>query len=651
MAETSNSLETPDNRASEIVLTVVTFAALVFSVAAEKLGRPEWSMPFNLLSYAAGGYTTVRASLPKLRHLELDVNILMVLAAIGAAIVDQWHEGMVLLFLFTLSDTLQHYAMDRSRRAIRSLLKMRPSEARVLRDGAEVTVTAKDLRPGDHMIVRPGEMLAADGAIHHGESDLNESSITGESKPIDKGPGATVFAGSLNGAGSLEVVVTRAAEDTTLAKIVQMVESAQSQKSRTQRLLDDVENYYAWSVIAGTSLLILVPWLLLGAPFVESFYKGMVLLVVASPCALVISTPATVLSAIACGARNGLLFKGGVHLENLADVRVVAFDKTGTLTHGVLRVTDLFAPGAASDPAREIELLRIAATIEQRSEHAIARAIVQAAEERGLTLPPMTKFVTMAGRGAHGTVNGLLVWIGGERMFAEHGETVPMALQHEQARLEAEGKTVLIVHRELSREEGVGVHEADGGWLGLIAVADTVRDGVGEVMAALKKRGIQRTVMLTGDNRYVAAMVAKESGVDEFHAELLPEEKVTLLHRLQKDIGPVLMVGDGVNDAPALAHASVGLAMGGAGSDVALESADAVLMSDDLKKIPFAVHLSRRTVRVVQANLAFSLAVIVMLVASIFLFQLKMPFGVVGHEGSTLLVALNGLRLLNTRAE
>lgn len=644
MGEAAERKEAGESRLLEVLLTATVFVCLLLSLGLEYAGLAAWTLTFNLLAYAAGGYATIKSSLPKLRHLELDVNLLMVLAAIGAALLDQWHEGMILLFLFTLSDTLQDFAMDRSRRAIQSLLKLRPTEAQILRDGVEVTVPAAALRPGDHMIVRPGEMLAADGVIHAGESDLNESSITGESKPIEKAPGAQVFAGSLNGAGRLDIQVTRAAEDTTLARIVQLVESAQAQKSRTQRLLDDVENYYAWAVIVGTCLLVLVPWLLLGQPFSDAFYRGMVLLVVASPCALVISTPATVLSAIACGARHGLLLKGGVHLENLADVTVVAFDKTGTLTYGDQRVTDL-VPGVGVDAQ---ELLRVAASLEQGSEHAIARAILAEAEARGLALYPSSKFVNLTGRGANATVNGLLVWIGGKRMFAEHGETIPEGLLAEMARLEGEGKTVLIVHREISRSEGVGQHEEAGGWLGLIAVSDVVREGAAAMTARLKQLGISRTVILTGDNRKVAENVARTCGVDEFHAELLPEEKVALLHRLEKQYGPVMMVGDGVNDAPALAHATVGLAMGGAGSDVALESADAVLMGDELAKIPFALKLSRRTVRVVKFNLGFAFAVIVFLVASIFLFQLQMPFGVVGHEGSTLLVALNGLRLLGT---
>lgn len=648
MPESEKSNAGEENRTLEVVLTATTLVCLIASMALGYSDHAAWSMPFNLLAYAAGGYATLQASLPKLRHLELDVNLLMVLAAIGAATLGQWHEGMILLFLFTLSDTLQGFAMDRSRRAIQKLLKLRPTSAQVLRDGVEVTVPAGELRAGDHMIVRPGEMLAADGLIHAGESDLNEASITGESKPVEKGPGVQVFAGSLNGAGRLDIRVTRAAEDTTLARIVQLVETAQVQKSRTQRLLDGVENYYAWSVIAGTTLLILIPWILQGTPFSEAFYRGMVLLVVASPCALVISTPATMLSAIACGARHGLLIKGGVHLENLADVRVVAFDKTGTLTYGDQRVTDIVPGPGGAEGFDANELLRVAASLEQGSEHAIARAILAAAEARSLPLYPSSKFINLTGRGANATVNDFLVWIGGKRMFAEHGELVPVEMSQEMARLEGEGKTVLMVHRELSRAQGVGLHEQTGGWLGLIAVSDVVREGAAEVMARLKSLGIERTVVLTGDNQRVAENVATACGVDEVHAELLPEEKVGLLHSLEKKYGPVMMVGDGVNDAPALAHATVGLAMGGAGSDVALESADAVLMSDELAKIPFALKLSRRTVRVVKFNLAFALAVIVFLVASIFLFQLKMPFGVVGHEGSTLLVALNGLRLLST---
>jgi len=635
----------------EALLTLVTLLALMGSLACAYMGWHTWELPLNLLAYAAGGWSGVKSALPKLMKRELDVNVLMIVAAVGAAIVGEWHEGAILLFLFSLSNSLQDYAMARSRRAIDSLLKMRPSEAMLITAEGTRLTPIEALRPGDLIRVMPGEMLAADGVIRSGESDLNEASITGESRPVDKGAGAAVYAGSMNGAGSLEVEVTKAAQDSTLARIVELVESAQAQKSRTQRLLDDVESYYAWAVIVGSTLLILTPWLLLGQDFASSFYRGMVLLVVASPCALVISTPASILSAIACGARHGVLFKGGVHLENLAEVRVVAFDKTGTLTHGKLRLTAV-VPGQELPPGfGEDEVLAVAASLESHSEHPIARAIVDGAAARGLTLPPVSHFGNLTGRGAHATVDGYLVWIGGARLFEEHGEEVPPYLLAEKTRLEAEGNTVLIIHREVSRSEGVGEHESDGGWLGLVAVADTVREGVQELMAGLRRHGIVKTVILTGDNRLVAEKVARECGVDEVHAELLPEEKVAMLHRLGEEVGPVLMLGDGVNDAPALAHAAVGMAMGAVGSDVALESADAVLMGDDLRKIPFALKLSRRANLIVRYNLAFSLAVIAVLVASTFLFQLKLPFGVVGHEGSTLLVAANGLRLLRTRED
>jgi Cd2+/Zn2+-exporting ATPase len=638
-------------RRLELALTLITLCAILASLSAERLEMLRLSRFFDVISYLAGGWAGFRAAIPRLREGQLDINVLMILAAIGAALLDQWHEGAILLFLFSLSNTLQDYAMERSRRAIGSLLKLRPTEATLITPEGERRVPIEQIKIGDHVMVRPGEMLAVDGIIRYGESDLNEASITGESKPVDKGVGDTVFAGSMNGTGSLDVEVTRRPEDSTLAKIVHMVESAQSEKSRTQRLLDGIEGYYAWTVIVGSALLIVIPWAFFGYSFDYTFYRGMVLLVVASPCALIISTPASILSAIACGARHGVLFKGGVHLENMAEIRVIAFDKTGTLTHGELRLTDVVLGEQLTDGFTEDDLLAAAASLESRSEHPIAKAIVQGALERGLTLPPNSKFVNMPGRGAHAVVGGFLLWIGGERLFQEHGETIPDFLQREKARLEAEGKTVLLLHREISRSEGVGVHEAAGGWLGLVAVADTVREGVKEITAALKRHGIERTVILTGDNPAVAAKVAAECGVDEYHAGLLPDEKVALLHRLRKDYGPVMMVGDGVNDAPALAHASVGLAMGAAGSDVALESADAVLMGDDLHKIPFAIKLSHRAVRIVRYNLAFSLAVIALLVASVFLFNLKMPFGVIGHEGSTLIVAANGLRLLATRED
>lgn len=633
-------------RLVELICTGVCLASILLSLLAEKGGAPAIAvLALDILAYASGGYFGLLASLAALRARTLNVDFLMILAAVGAAVIDQWHEGATLLFLFSLSNTLQDYAMERSRRAIDGLLKLRPTEASVLREGVEQRIPVEELAIGDRVVVRPGEMLPSDGVIRQGNSDLNEASITGESKPADKGPGDKVFGGTLNGAGSLEFEVTVNPEDSTLARIVDLVESAQAQKSRTQRFLDDVEGYYAWTIVGGAMLLILIPWLALGQEFSPVFYRAMVFLVVASPCALVISTPASVLSAIAAGARQGVLFKGGLHLENLAEVTVAAFDKTGTLTTGKLSLTDVVS---GSSGFSEDQVLAYAAALESRSEHPIAKAILRGAAERGITPLPVRDFVNMPGRGAHGIVENFLVWIGGERMYQEHGESIAPALAAEKRRLEAEGKTVLVLHRELGRKNGVGEHENEGGWLGAVAVSDTVRRGLPEIMARLRRGGITHTAMLTGDNATVAANVASQAGVDAYYADLLPEEKVSLLHRLARDHGPVMMIGDGVNDAPALAHATVGVAMGAAGTDVALESADVVLMGDDLDKIPFALHLSRRTVRIVRYNVAFALAVVAFLVAAVFLFDLPLPLGVLGHEGSTIIVVANGLRLLTT---
>jgi len=637
-------------RLLELACTALTLIFLISSLTVERFKGPwEVILVFNIAAYIAGGWYGVRVATQGLRRGKLDVNFLMIIAAVGAASVDQWHEGATLLFLFSLSNTLQDYAMGRSRRAIDSLLKLRPSEASVLRNGVEERVPVEQVAVGDVVIVRPGGMVPTDGTVRSGQSDLNEASITGESKPVDKGVGDPVYAGTLNGAGSLEVTTTRTSEESTLARIVKLVESAQGQKARTQRFLDDVEGYYAWTVIIGVALFILMPWLFFKYPFEPTFYRAMVLLVVASPCALVISTPASILSAIASGARNGILFKGGIHLENLGEIQVVAFDKTGTLTHGSLQLTDLVPGHDHSESFSSDDLLAWAAALESRSEHAIAKAIVGAAEEKTLQLPQVGKFTSLPGRGAQATIEGFLVWIGGERLFQEHGEKIPPFLQDEKTRLEQEGKTVLIIHRELGRVGNIGHHEEEGGWLGLIAVADAIRDEAAGAVRALKQHGVKRTVMLTGDNPSVAETVAKQTGVDEFYAALLPEEKVNILHRLHKDVGPVLMVGDGVNDAPALANAAVGMAMGGAGTDVTLESADVVLMGDDLNKIGFALYLSKRANRIVRVNVAFALAVIAFLVAGVFLFQLHLPMGVVGHEGSTLVVVANGLRLLGVR--
>ena len=530
-------------------------------------------------------------------------------------------------------------------------MKRRPRHAVVLRNGTEEPVLLEDLRVRDLILVRPGEMVATDGVIRQGQSEMDESSITGESKAVDKSAGDLAYAGAINGTGAVEVEVTRLAADSTLARIVKMVESADTHKARSQRFLERAEGIYAWAILGLVFLLIVVPWLLFGRDFVSTFYQAMIVLVVASPCALVISTPAAILSAIANGARNGVLFKGGAYLESMADVKIVVFDKTGTLTTGKPGVSDLVLARDAPAGFDENALLAIAAALESRSEHPLATEIVRAARSRALDLPEMSDFVALPGRGIHARVGGHIVWIGSDRLYREHGEPMPDDLVAAKARLEGEGRSALILHREIERRDGQGVHEPTGGWLGMIGVMDTVRVNAAECISSLRALGIARTVMLTGDNVEVARTVAAQVGIDEYHAGLLPEEKVQILEDLKARYGAVLMVGDGVNDAPALAHASVGMAMGAAGSDLALETAHCVLMGDDLRKIAYALALSRRALRTVTANLAFSAAVILLLIGSTFLLSIPLPLGILGHEGSTVIVCLNGLRLLRSTRE
>ena len=616
----------------EVAFTVINAAAGLTAFVGAGLGwDPMLVLALYVVSYAAGGWFGLVASVEALKEKTLNVDLLMILAALGAAVIGQPAEGAMLLFLFSLSNTLQTYAMDRSRKAIEKLLDLRPAQATVRRGSRLVTLPIEQLTLGDVVLVRPGERFPIDGEVIAGTSDVNQATITGESMPVHKQVSDPVFAGTVNGNGSLEIRVSRLAKDTTLARIVKMVEEAQSTKANTQRMLDSFEERYAIFVLAAAVLLIFVPWLVLGQEFQPTFYRAMTWLVVASPCALVISTPASILSAIANGARHGVLFKGGVHLEKTATLKVLAFDKTGTLTTGAPTLTALHTFGRIDGD----ELLRLVASLESRSEHPLARAIVQAAHARTLSLPPSTNFRAIPGQGVEGMVEAHTLWIGNERMFEERGVALPAEMSHMAGILHGEGHTAMYVYSASTRD-----------FLGLLAVADTLREDAVDMIKALKAAGIERVVMLTGDNPQVAARIAERAGVDEFHAGLLPQDKVTVLQSLQRKYGPVAMVGDGVNDAPSLATADIGIAMGGAGTDVAIETADVVLMSDDLHKIPYAIGLARQARRVVWQNLTFAMAVIVVLIASAFGAQLPLPLGVVGHEGSTVLVVLNGLRLL-----
>ena len=632
------------------ILSAATLVFMIAGLVATNLhSGPTIAATLYTLAYLAGGYFGVQAGWQSLRHWTIDVDALMVLAAIGAAAVGSPFEGAMLLFLFSLSNVLQDFAIDRTRRAIDSLIKLRPSQALCRRGANTCLLPIEDLVVGDLVIVRPGESIPLDSVVVEGQSSLDESMLTGESMPVSKKPGQNVFAGTINQTGGLEIRVSKLSKDSTLAKLIAMVEEAQTEKAQAQRFLDRAEQYYAVGVVSLTLGLIFIPWLGWHQSFHDAFYRAMTVMVVASPCALIISTPASILSAIGGAARRGVLFKGGAHLERMASIQVIALDKTGTLTQGQPQVTDVVYSSANSKETsgsnepfdlRKSELLRLAAAVEAKSEHPLARAIVKAATSRAITIPPCASFRSVSGKGASGVVEGRRIALGSAGYFQSLGLPMEEWMTVSGPLLD-QGKTCVFV-AEVDQDD---LHPKV---LGVIAVADVLRPGAAELVAALKRNGIKRVVMLTGDHQRVAQAIGREAGVDEVMAELLPDQKVQAVRRL-KEIGPVAMVGDGVNDAPALASADIGIAMGAAGTDVAMETADVVLMSDNLNNILYALAIARQARRVVLQNLAFALTVIVALVATALGLHLPLPIGVVGHEGSTVLVCLNGLRLLAFR--
>ncbi|NOX64096.1 MAG: cadmium-translocating P-type ATPase [Chloroflexi bacterium] len=619
-----------------LIYAGLTLAFLLLGLLFEKWASipaaPWMHLVFFGLAYVIGGYEAAQEALRDLRHGKLNVDLLMLLAALGAAALGQWAEGAILLFLFSLSGALEEFALDRTHSAIEALTKLRPTEATVRRGHIEERVPVEAVKPGDIVVVRPGEQVAVDGVVVSGETSINQAAITGESMPVFKKVGDEVFAGTINQDGAIDVRATRPAQDSTLARIIELVAEAQSERAPTQRLIDRFAHPYAVAVLSTVALIIVVGTWVLGFPFDDVFYRAMTLLVVASPCALVISTPASILSAIAAGARNGILFKGGAHLENAATVDTIAFDKTGTLTYGEPEVTDVLVFNGYSEDA----LLRLTASAERRSEHPIARAIVREAERRNLTLSEPEKFVAVPGQGVKAVVEGRELIIGNETIHRNHNGRSAETIPNEVRALQAQGKTVVMVYNQ-------------GHLVGAVAVADRLRENAADTVAALRRLGVKHIVMLTGDHRQVAEEIARSVNIDQVHAELLPADKVAVIKRYQEQGARVAMVGDGVNDAPALALATVGIAMGAAGTDVALETADVVLMADDLCKLPLAMRLARRSRRIIAQNMAFALGVMALLVIATFTIGISLPLGVIGHEGSTLVVVFNGLRLLKTK--
>jgi len=635
--------------APDLLLSFSAGAALLAGFVLQRLGTPTLAwLPFYLVAYVAGGWHAtdhaVRAALKR----RFDIDILMVTAALGAATLGAWAEGALLLFLFSLGHALERLAMDRARNAIRALADLTPSVARVVRSGSEVEVPVAELTIGEHVIVRPGERIPADGEVVAGASMVDQAPITGESMPVLKETGQEVFAGTINGAGALELVTTKAPEDTTLARVVKAVESAQSAKAPSHRFTDRFQRILTPVILLTTALVIAVPPLF-GVEFSTSFMRAMTLLVAASPCALALATPSAVLSGIARAARSGVLIKGGAHLENAGTAQVVVFDKTGTLTSGTPSVTDV----VVSERTDEGHLLALAAAVESRSAHPLASAVLthfNAASARGHADPvsnvgPVHDFEEIVGHGTSATVGGVRVMVGNRKLMQKEGAPLPTGLEAAAQQLEADGKSVMFVATTQGRDAGGAQLEVDG----LIAVRDQPRPEAAAAIAALKGLGVAHVVMLSGDNRRVAEALGRELGIDEVRAELLPEQKAQAVHALREAHGNVVMVGDGINDAPALAAADVGVAMGGAGSDVALETADIALMADDLSRLPYAIALSRASRRMIVQNLVISLAVIALLVPSSLAGLATIGVAVVLHESSTLVVVLNALRLLSYR--
>lgn len=583
-----------------------------------------------LAAYYFGGWDASRHAWHALRERHFDTDLLMVVAAIGAAILGDFAEGALLLFLFSLGHALEQRALGRARAAVRALAELAPKTALVRRNGAETEVPVEQLHLQDVVLIRPGVRVPVDGVILSGRSGVDQSPVTGESVPVDKTPGDQVFAGSINGEGALEAQVTRLAKDSTLARVMKMVEEAQTQKSPTQQLTEKFERWFVPGVLIADVLLIILPPLF-GVPFQESFLRAMTLLVAASPCALALGTPAAVLAGVAQAARNGVLVKGGAHLENLGRLNAIAFDKTGTLTHGQPEVIEVIA-----FEGDESQILGLAAALESRSAHPLAQAVIRAAQSRGLSLPDVGEVESLTGRGLRTTFEDQAVLIGNLAFIEQAGVDMSASQRKQLEDLQDAGKTAIILARG-SRLCGV------------LALADTLRPDAVETIAALKQIGVGETILLTGDNSRVAAGIARQAGVADFRAGLMPEDKANAMRDLVQTYGQVAMVGDGVNDAPALANASVGIAMGGAGTDVALETADVALMGNQLSKLPFAIGLGRASRAIIGQNLVIALGVIAVLVVASLAGWAAIGVAIVIHEGSTLAVVANALRLLGYR--
>ena len=590
---------------------------------------------FPIIGFGAaiviGGYTLFMKGLKNLSRLKFDMNTLMTIAIIGAALIGEWGEGATVVILFAISEALERYSMDKARQSIESLMDIAPKEAFIRRGNEEMVVPVEDIVVGDIMIVKPGQKLAMDGMVVKGTSTLNQAAITGESVPVTKTVDDEVFAGTLNEEGLLEVQVTKKVEDTTLSKIIHLVEEAQAERAPSQAFVDKFAKYYTPAIVMLALFIAVIPPLF-GGDWSEWIYQGLAVLVVGCPCALVVSTPVAVVTAIGNAAKNGVLIKGGVYLEETGHLKAIAFDKTGTLTKGVPAVTDIQTFGGEQN-----ELLLITAAIEKGSQHPLASAIMRKAEEKGLKFNDVSveEFQSITGKGVKAKVNNQMYYVGSPNLFEELHGSIPNDRKNKITEMQIQGKTVMVLGTETEI-------------LSFIAVADEMRDSSKEVISQLNSMGIE-TVMLTGDNEKTAAAIGKRAGVSDIRADLLPEDKLNFIKELRRKYQRVAMVGDGVNDAPALAASTVGVAMGGAGTDTALETADIALMSDDLRKLPYTINLSRRALMIIKQNITFSLAIKLLALLLVVPGWLTLWIAIFADMGATLIVTLNSLRLLKVK--
>ena len=635
---------------TEMIFALLCGALLGVGALLPKLTNvPSW-LPLTcfVLAYFFGGFYTLREAIDNIKLKRFEIDTLMLVAAAGAAALGSWAEGALLLFLFSLGHALEHYAVGRAKRAIEALAELAPDTATVVRDGQTMEIPVAELVDGDTVVVRPNERLPADGFIVKGSSAINQAPVTGESIPVDKRPvddaavartrpdlvdsASKVFTGTINGTGSIEIEVTRKSSDSALARVVKMVSEAETRQSPTQRFTDKFERIFVPAVLA-LAFILLFAWVVIDETFRDSFYRSMAVLVAASPCALAIATPSAVLSGIARAARAGVLIKGGAPLEELGSLNAMAFDKTGTLTEGRPRITDVVPTSGTT----EQELMTVAVAVESLSDHPLAAAIARDGLARlgGVQPPAADGLNNLIGRGVTAKLNGETVWIGKAEMFGVDGVPALRAeVQGAIQNLRDNGRTTMVV-RKGDRD------------LGAIGLLDTPREGAQQALQELRSLGISRMIMISGDHQKVATAVAKQVGLDEAWGDLMPEDKVEAIRKLRQET-KVAMVGDGVNDAPAMANATVGIAMGAAGSDVALETADVALMADDLRHLPFAVGLSRQTRSIIRQNVFVSLGIVAVLVPATIM-GMSMGVAVAVHEGSTLLVVFNALRLLAYR--